>query len=213
MLLNITNGDYLNSKLSKENEGEFFPFREAMMQGETTPVVLNDEFIKTRAKSLNVSQDLYIQNARDLINFADSHFNYSKLKLWFGKDSFCQLNLLTLLALLEQINYRGDIELALIDDESGEVLQSEISVKLGGYKSIYKTTLIDRQMIAELGVIEKRAIEFYFDYLSPNGKLANLVKQNANLSQEELIILLLNNSAEYGLSDILAKELITQIKN
>lgn len=201
MLLNITNGDYLNDKLSAINKGEFFAFREAMIQGETAFTVLSDDFMTARAKSLKVSECDYLKNASALLKFVKNHKGYNKLKLWFGADTFCQLNLLTLLALLEQINYGGQIELNVIDDETGEIIQGEIPVELGVYQKAYKSALIDKILPNELGCIKKRAIELYFDYLSPNGYLSRLMKENGTLNEEELTVLLLLNSKEYGLSD------------
>ena len=213
MLLNITNGDYLNAKLSKENDGEFFPFREAMIQGFTCEKIFSDEFISLRAKSLGVSETDYKNYAKEILQFISNHSTYKKLKLWFGKDTFCQLNLLTLLALLEQINYLGEVELVIIDDETGNILSSPQTAKLGVYQNLYKTVIIERVMPNHFGVIDKRAIELYFDYLSPNGYLANLIKQNSSLSGEELLLLILENSKEYGLSDLNVKELILKTKN
>ena len=212
MILNVTNGDYLNDKLSKENEEEFFPFREAIIQGEVAYPILDVNFIKVRAKSLGVSEELYKEKAKELLEFSLRHEKYSKLKLWFGADTFCQLNLLTLLAFLEQINYAGEIELAIIDDETGNTLKPSSSVNLGQYLAVYKTVLISRQMPDELGVINRRAIELYFDYLSLDGYLARLIKENDNLSEYQLLILLLENSKEYGLSDLNLKELISRVK-
>ena len=212
MLLNIANGDYLNDRFSKEKEGEFFPFREAMFQGLATSTILDNEFIKVRAKSLGVSEEYYKEKAKDVLELANCHSKYSKIKLWFGKDTFCQLNFLTLLAYLEQINYIGQIELVLIDDETGNVIVDGINVVLGEYLNVYKTILLEKQMPKSLGIIEKYAIELYFDFLSPNGELASLIKQNQNLTEEALIILLLNNSKDYGLSDLNVKELISRVK-
>ena len=212
MILNITNGDYLNDKLSKENEGEFFPFREAMVQGDALCPILDANFIKLRAKSLGVSEELYKEKAKELLEFSLRHEKYSKLKLWFGADTFCQLNLLTLLAFLEQINYAGEIELAIIDDETGNTLKPSSSVKLGQYLAVYKTVLISKQMPDELGVINRRAIELYFDYLSLDGYLARLIKENRDLTENQLLVLLLESSKEYGLSDLNLKELILRVK-
>ena len=212
MILNITNGDYLNDKLSKENEGEFFPFREAMIQGEVAYPILDVNFIKVRAKSLGVSEELYKEKAKELLEFSLRHEKYSKLKLWFGSDTFCQLNLLTLLAFLEQINYAGEIEIAIIDDETGNTLKPSSSVKLGQYLAVYKTVLISKQMPDELGVINRRAVELYFDYLSLDGYLARLIKENRDLTENQLLVLLLESSKEYGLSDLNLKELISRVK-
>lgn len=212
MLLNITNGDYLNAKLAQENEGEFFPFREAMIQGEATYPILDNRFIKARAKSLNVSAEFYKEKAKDVLELLLCHKRYSKIKLWFGKDTFCQLNLLTLLAYLEQIYYVGEIEIVIIDDETGNTLQSDIKVVLGQYSAIYKAILMSKQMGTELGVIDRHAIELYFDYLSLDGYLANLIKENSNLDDNQLLVLLLESSKEYGLSDLNIKELISRVK-
>ena len=212
MLLNITNGDYLNAKLSKEYEGGFFPFREAIIQGLTCEKILSDEFVSLRANSLGVSEDFYKNNAEELLQFVSNHNKYKKLKLWFGKDTFCQLNLLTLLALLEQINYKGVVDIITIDDETGDVLNVTNNVVLGEYQNLYKTILIEKTMPLSYGVIERRAIELYFDYLSPNGFLANLVRKNVQLSEMELVILLLEQSKEYGLSDVNVKEIISKVK-
>lgn len=212
MILNITNGDYLNAKLSKENEGEFFPFREAIIQGEVAYPILDVNFIKVRAKSLDVSEEIYMQNAKELLEFANCHDKYSNMKLWFGKDTFCQLNLLILLVYLEQIGYDGKIELVLIDDETGCVLQDGKTIELGQYFNVYRAVLLEKRMPNNLGVIDKRAIELYFDFLSPNGELATMIHKNQNLTEEELVVLILENSKDYGLSDLNVKELISRVK-
>ena len=50
----------------------------------------------------------------------------------------------------------------------------------------------------------------YFDYLSPYGKLAELVKENRGRGRKEVMIKLLLSSREYGLSDWQAGELIDE---
>ena len=56
---------------------------------------------------------------------------YSTIYLWFGKDTFCQMNLLALLVYLEQIKYQGKLILNYIDDVTFEQIESNIDVKLG----------------------------------------------------------------------------------
>ena len=93
---------------------------------------------------------------------------YNKICLWFGKDTFCQMNLLTLLAYLEQIDFSGKITLNYIDDETFEIIENDINVKLGIYKDIYKNVLINKVLPNEFGVLNPRAIDLYFDYYSNN---------------------------------------------
>ena len=204
--LNITNGECFNTYFISKFNGVAVPFCEAMMDGEVAETIFSQQFIALRAKSLNVTEDEY--KSKMHVPTVLNQNAYQSLALWFGNDTFCQMNLLTLLAYLEQIQYRGVIKLNYIDDETFEILQSNIDVSLGIYNQIYKDILILKQTPQNIGVLKATAIELYFDYLSNNGTLANLVKENANKSKIELIGLLLNQSKDYGLSDVQAERLI-----
>lgn len=218
MILHITNGDYFHrfflDNYNAKYAGDAIVFREAMIQGDTEKEVLSNAFISTRAKALNVDEKFYKENAKDLLDFCDSHKNYSQLCLWFGRDSFCQLNLLTLLALLEKIHYQGKISLYIIDDESGAILEENIPVLLGNYQDIYEKILIQRipaPAISHFGVICKQAIVLYYDYLSNDGALAKYVLENKEKDETTLIKELLLKTKEYGLSDLNIIELIKRV--
>ena len=206
MLLNITNGDAFNEYLLSKVGGAAVPFREAMMDGDAVLDIFSDEFISLRASELNVSADEYRANVPAGIE------NYSELVLWFGKDTFCQINLLTLLAYLEQINYSGRVVLNYIDDETFCVLDKDIKVELGLYRKMYEDILISKIMPQSFGVLVPFAIELYFDYHSDNGALARMVRENSSKDDMALICLLLENSRDYGLSDIEAQGLIKRYK-
>ncbi len=209
-VLNITNGDAFNVHFLKTFGGEAVPFREAMMDGETVTGVYSDDFVKVRASELGVSIEAYRANmaAYDALNGTE----YTELGLWFGKDTFCQMNLLTLLSFLEEIGYLGKIILNYIDDETYDVLEENISVELYGYRAIYETVFIKRELPSEVGVLDLNAIELYFDYHSDNGTLANMVRENSDKDEMALICLLLEASKKYGLSDIQAMRLIGKYK-
>ncbi len=209
--LNITNGDVFNRYLLSKIEGEAVPFREAMMDGETVLDVYSDAFIRLRSKEHGVSIEVY--KSKMLKN---DICGYSKLNLWFGKDTFCQMNLLTLLAHLEQIGYDGDVMLNYIDDEAFEIIEEDIKVELGVYRKLYENILIKKAKTDDVGVLCLNSIDLYFDYHSSEGALAKIVKENATMQYEDLLCLLLENSKEYGLSDVQAAKLIknqVRIKN
>ena len=205
-VLNITNGDYFNEYLKSKLGEESVPFCEAMMDGETTSDIFSDEFVATRSRALNVTEDEY--RSKMHVPRALSGREHGGLCLWFGKDTFCQVNLLTLLTYLEQIGYPGEVRLNYIDDESFEVLESGIEVELGGYGKIYEDIFASKCVPRDVGVLCERAIELYFDYKSEDGALARLVNANADKSRVELVHLLLKESKEYGLSDAQAEGLI-----
>ena len=209
-ILNITNGDVFNEYFLSKFGGEAIPFREVMMDGDTVLDIYSDEFIEVRAQALGVKIEEY--KSKMLTCGGLDILGYKKLNLWFGKDTFCQMNLLTLLAYLEQIDYSGEIFLNYIDDETFETLEENVRVDLGIYKNLYQEILINKNQIDNLGVLVARSIELFFDYHSKNGTLAEMVRNNVNMAQTDLICLLLQNSREYGLSDIQAKKLIDEYK-
>ena len=205
--LNITNGDALNRYLISKIGGEAVPFREAMMDGQAVLEVYSDKFIEMRAKEHCVSVEEY--KSKMLPN---DICEYSKLNLWFGKDTFCQMNLLTLLAYLEQIEYGGDVALNYIDDETFDVIEGDLQVELLGYANLYNEILIKKSKPCDVGVLDLNAIDLYFDYHSSEGALAKIVRGNSEREDVEIIRILLENSKEYGLSDIQAAKLIKKYK-
>ena len=209
IVLNITNGDCFNDYLVSKLGGKAVPFCEAMMDGATVSKIYSDEFIELRSKELGASAEEY----KAKMHVQTAHLkNYPELCLWFGKDTFCQTNLLTLLAYLEQIGYGGKVVLNYIDDETFEVLEENIPVTLGTYKKLYEDILIAKKSPTRLGVLDVKAIELYFDYRSNNGTLSRLVRENSDKDDLNLICLLLKNSKAYGLSDIQAEMLIRKYR-
>lgn len=204
--LNITNGECFNEYFISKFGGTAVPFCEAMMDGEAVSDIFSQRFITLRANSLNVTEIEY--RAKMYVYDGLKNNDYHTIGLWFGKDTFCQMNLLTLLAYLEHIEYQGELKLNYIDDETFEVLEADIDVKLGVYSKIYEDVLISKNVPDDVGVLCTRAIDLYFDYHFDDGELAKLVRANADKEKNELIILLLKHSKEYGLSDLQAERII-----
>ena len=209
-ILNVTNGDCFNDYFITKFGGEAVPFCEAMMDGDTASEIYSDEFIELRSKELSVSAEEY--KSKMHMQNALANGKYNELRLWFGKDTFCQTNLLTLLAYLEQIGYSGKVVLNYIDDESFEVIEDNIPVTLGAYKKLYKDILIAKKHPSDFAMLDTKSIELYFDYHSDNGALARLVRENSDKDDFTLICLLLDNSKAYGLSDLQAGKIITKYK-
>lgn len=209
-VLNITNGEVFNEYFISRFGGDAIPFCEAMMDGKAVMDIFSEEFVELRSAEIDVGVDLYkskMHVCKELKN------GYTKLNLWFGKDTFCQMNLLTLLAYLEQIEYQGKVALNYIDDETFDVIESNIQVDLGRYLELYEKIIVSKSVPKEVGVLCLNSVELYFDYHSKNGRLAEIVRNNSTMERMDLICLLLNNSKEYGLSDIQAKKLIEKYRN
>ena len=205
-ILNITNGDYFNEYFKNKISGIAVPFCEIMMDGDVVANIYSDEFVIVRAKSLNITENEY--RSKMYVHDALKCNDYQTICLWFGKDTFCQMNLITLLAYLEQVKYQGELKLNYIDDETFEVLESNIDVKLGIYNEIYEDVLILRKVPKSLGILSSKALDLFFDYHSKNGKLVKLIRENSKIEKKELITLLLKYSKDYGLSDLQIENLI-----
>ena len=194
-LLNITNGEYFNRHFLSQFDAIAVPFCESMMEGDTTSEIYSDAFVSLRSSQLGVSEEEY--RLKMHVYTALKNGNYSKITLWFGKDTFCQMNLLTLLAYLEQISFEGSVSLNFIDDETFEVIERDIDVSLGYYNRLYREILIHKKKPKNTYVIVPQAIELYFDYFSREGKLSRLIKENLQLDRIALLCLVLENSKEY----------------
>lgn len=210
-ILNITNGDYFNNYFLQKYGKPSVAFCEDMMDGNAVSDIYSDDFIKFRSSELNVT----IAEYREKMHVFDALNEniFQNLCLWFGKDTFCQMNLLTLLAYLEQTEFCGKVSLNYIDDETFEIIEKNIDVPLGFYKKVYEDILISGKLPRNLGVLDRNAINLYFDYKSDNGNLSRLVRENADKDKTALLILLMENSKEYGLSDIQAEKIIDRILN
>ena len=208
-LLNITNGEYFNKYFLSKFGGTAVPFCEVMMDGKAVTDIFSQQFVTLRAKAVGATEDVYREKmyVQDALNGKE----YDAICLWFGKDTFCQMNLLTVFAYLEQIEYRGELKLNYIDDETFEVVEADIDVKLGIYRKMYEDILIRKRIPADVGVLSKKAVDLYFDYHSDDGALVKFVKANAQKDKRELIRLLLEQSKDYGLSDLQAEKLVNSV--
>ena len=210
-VLNITNGDCFNEYFLSKFGGLAVPFCEDIMDGEVTLDIYSKEFIELRSKALKVQMSEYCEKMH--VYDALNKTNYAEIHLWFGKDTFCQVNLLMLLAYLEQIDYSGKITLNYIDDETFDIIESDIPLDLGGYREIYSDVLISKKMPINLRALCERAINLYFDYHSSDGFLRKLIYENSDKNKIELITILLEQSKDYGLSDLQAERLINLTLN
>ncbi|MGL4372426.1 MAG: hypothetical protein ACRCS6_01495, partial [Turicibacter sp.] len=116
--VHILNGEslkeYLESKLKTREL--LLAVNEVFMEGELTLDILSESFVKKRQKYLTEMFSLPVnwveEKYQDLI--ALTEVRPPKFTLWFDEDMFCQLNMLVILAYLNQINYEDDVIINLI---------------------------------------------------------------------------------------------------
>ena len=92
------------------------PFNEAMCYGDTCSEIFSASFTQLRAKVHHVSSQQYIETTLKPLKPL-FHENFNQILLWFDEDMFCQINILTILAWLDQTDYKGGIELHIVGDK------------------------------------------------------------------------------------------------
>lgn len=111
-ILHVLNGtnmldEYKNNGYLIE-KSVYLPFNEAMCWGNVDGKIFSDTFIEQRVKSLKTTiseyKSIVIQPLEALLLN-----DFNTIVLWFGADMFCQINMLTILAYLDSINFPGDV--------------------------------------------------------------------------------------------------------
>jgi hypothetical protein len=186
------------------------PFNEAMCYGETCDDLFSDEFIEMRAGVHQVSPAQY---AEITMNQLQPFFkeNFDRIELWFDEDMFCQMNLLTILAWLDQTEYKGSIELHLVDDHFRPLRSHILEAK--GYAQLYKQVMIYKTTPTEVEPISLyKGIHLYLNYLKEDSDLMVYIHKHGDLPAKELVSLLIRNFREYGLGDTQYFEMIRIVR-
>lgn len=221
--LHILNGECLRDYLEDYLKGqEISCFNECMADGKVTEQVFSKEFFHLRAKELT---SYYRINSEDYLEKTESQLEklltktYEKIILWFDYDMFCQINMLTVLAYLDQANFKGKVEIYLIQDEYWKCEEvkdiiSEIkSVGLNGnFNKLYQAVLLGgqplsvddeyyTQSITQLPPLAE-GIRLYRAYQQEENELTDFIKAHQKLEENILVGELLKRFRVYGLGDI-----------
>jgi len=212
-ILNILNGQVMyevfqtNKLLEK---GEYIPFNEAMCSHETSVAIFSDEFINLRALGHKVS----IQEYKNLTMTPLKPLfekEYKCIVLWFGDDMFCQINMLTVLAYLEQVTYKGKVFFNMVNETTYEI--ETIEIFLSSYNKVYQQVLINHQF-PHIEVIPSifQGIRLYMKYIEVDNEIVTYIRKNEDKSQNELLENLFQSFPQYGLGDVQYLKIIETIK-
>ncbi len=214
MVLHIANGTalkaYLTNKCSVHEE--IIAFNESMITGESNEKIFSDTFFQMRARSLNVEYDQYVKSTvAELDKLLKKP--YDKITLWFDEDMFCQINLLTLCAYLDYINYEGIVQLNIIrqdfwnyNDLLALVIKS-YELNLQGYYSLYQDVMLRKtfntkssyRAIKEM----EKGIKLYENYVSDNSEIRSAIVDmiKDNRSREFIVKEIIKKYPNYGIGD------------
>ncbi|REB08125.1 AraC family transcriptional regulator [Sporosarcina sp. BI001-red] len=212
-VLNILNGQVMYEEFKSKKlmgNSDYAPFNEAMCVHETTLPIFDSTFIQTRALGHEDSIESYSDKViQPLTKLNQKNYNY--IVLWFGEDLFCQMNLLTVLAYLEQSNYRGTVYLNSFREDEFKVIQTELT--LGNYQSVYEEVLVNHKKPTHVLLpVMYQAIKLYLEMLTENNPVTNYIARNKQLSQSELLKQLFEVFPMIGYGDTQYIELINKVR-
>lgn len=214
-ILHILNGScmlekFKNNKLMNK-KATYVSFNEAMCWGETDTEIFSNSFIKKRVESLQTTEEAYRKIVLEALKPLFEQ-KFEIIVLWFGDDMFCQINLITILAYLEQIGYSGDVLFCMALERVDEILEDAFEIDTNGYLDIYKDVLCNRQKPGlEMLSVTYQAVNMYLTYRKDKSPIVKYIK--SNLGKENLIVDLLILFPEYGLGDLQYQMLIDEYSN
>lgn len=211
--LNILNGQVMYEEFKQNKlmgDSDYVPFNEAMCVNATTTAIFDHAFIQTRAAGHNESDENYRNKViKPLSNLFEKNYNY--IVLWFGEDMFCQMNLLTILAYLEQSQYKGEIFYNSFREDEFKV--SQIELALGSYYSVYEDVLVNHiKPTNEVLPVMYQAIELFLEMQKENNIVMKYIIKNKHLPTSELLKRLFEVFPTVGYGDSQYIELIDKIK-
>lgn len=211
----ILNGECTYNELEVNNmmnvNHTFNIWNEAMCWGNSESNIFSESFINTRIKSLNTTSEDYerivLKPLRDLLEE-----KFDNILCFFGEDMFCQINMLTLLAYLDQIQYEGKVISCVFDenDQNKEILVNEIDIH--HYSIYYKKIICEKENIELSNPVLNYAKDLYLSYQSLNSEINQYIIKHINEDERSLVYQLMNQFPQYGLGDLQYFELIRQIK-
>jgi len=213
-ILNVLNGQMMYEEFSKQllmGNSDYVPFNEAMCTNPTTCPIFGEDFNNIRAAGHQVSLQDYEHVTLNPLKLLWTK-NYQCIVLWFGDDMFCQMNLLTILAFLEQQKFQGKVYFHMVKETTYDV--DEIEIVLGDYLEVYEEVFMHHRLPkATLLPVMYQGIQLYFDYLKEENDISKYIKKHLDQSSKDLLTQLFRLFPQYGLGDTQYLKIIDKVKN
>ena len=209
MRINIVSGEEFDTDIIQDEETLIIPFNEAMIEGRPQYPLFDADFILERMRTHQVDRQLYMQKMSPFLKIIENIKSNDELILWFGIDTFCQLNLLTVLAYLEQLGYRKTVIAYMIDEEKKVISEANIKIELGKFKTSYLGCFMQKTFIS-CGIDRiDQGIKEYFELQDKSSDIAMFIKDNALAMPKKMLFAeVFKRTRKYGLGDIQVKRLI-----
>lgn len=215
-VLHILNGSCMLEAFKQNGKMEegctYVPFNEAMCWGTADEQIFSEPFIEKRVQSLKSTKEMYKEIVLEPLKplFEES---FDQIVMWFGDDLFCQINMLTMMAYLEQINYNGDLQLCIGTEDEEEFLPECYKVTVEGALEAYRVLVCHQQMPQqELLPITAQMAKLYLEYRLATSEINQYIMNHPNKEKELLVEELLGRFPQYGLGDLQYEMMIDDMR-
>jgi hypothetical protein len=221
--LNILNGEalkeYFNKNITVDRE-DVISFNECLVDGELHESIFSKDFFSIRenfiTKGYNVSSEVYKEKS---INELSPLLNnkYEKITLWFDFDMFCQINMLTVLAYLDSMKFKGLVTVIIIKQDffycrQNDIIEDKIELEfLDNFYRLYRDILIKKDfekvhIDLYLNIFKrlpylKEGIKLYGNYRGSNNEIIDFINDRRDKSRKVILMDLIKNLSNYGLGD------------
>ena len=198
-VLNVVSGMAMLSQRRKyKMVGKIVAFNEAMVDGNPTKNIFSEEFIAERCKTHVETRENYQTITMDFVEQITADKN---IRLYFDTDMFCQINLLTVLAYLEQIGYNKPVKIYLCDERQ-QMVTSTISVRVHGMHQLYTQIVVERKKIKTPNEYLNSVLDLYFNYVNKDKDvLEQLLTGCTATDMQGKVDYLLQKDTNYGLGN------------
>lgn len=189
MIINIVSGECLKEALQRKyNEDVFVPFNEAMMEGCPQETLFSDDFIKERCFTHQVSTDIYLEKMDCFLKIIKQVNKNDEIILWFGKDMFCQINELTVLAYLKQQQCFSKVYTKIINEQTLEIIQNTTLIEEEDYFSIYQNVIFKKENYKVKNWYLQNGINRYLLYHDKNSDLRMWIRNHKDQLEVKTLI-------------------------
>ncbi len=205
--LHLVNGGCMLAHFKTEYPGlPVIAFEEAMCSGTAALPILGPKFILERCRSLGAAKEDYL---RKIVRPLQKLKDYEEYILWFDEDMFCQINLLTLLAYLQQEALPLPQSCRIIDDRYQQ--KYEEALIQADYQNLFKQVVLEKQTLSFPGLLGK-GIERYLALNREENELTAYIREHSQTDRISLMKEMLHQFSCYGLGDIQYLELIDRLR-
>lgn len=214
-ILNVLNGQLMYQEFQSNQwmgNSDYVPFNEAMCTHEAAQAIFSPTFHTIRAAGHGSTLSSYEQIVIQPLQPLWEHLHdYQCIVLWFGDDMFCQLNLLTMLAYLEQQQFKGTVYFNSVQEQTYDVQQTEMT--LGTFASLYERVVLHHMMPEQnLLPVMYQGITLYLTLQQSDHELKRYIIAHPEQPAMELVRQMLKLFTHYGLGDTQYMEMIEDVR-